>query len=194
LSSHPASRRACPGRHKKTKWVLICFQAAVLALLAAGDGPVALAEVVPGIPAGHDVVAVLAQVQEIDGVSFVPSEPAELSLHSDLRRDLPKRSRGRRTNAREHARPERDAPDKDTPKASLVLLLRESRDLDADLLTHLVNDAFDLELGTQGPDRTEFATGEAPNFFAQFQGRLFMILSTPPGLFRRPGGCGPRVE
>jgi hypothetical protein len=79
--------------------------AAVLAALAGKDGPVPFAELVPAIPAGHDLTTVLTQVQEIEGVRLVTSEPAGLSLFSDLRQQLRKRSRSRTTNSDNEEQP-----------------------------------------------------------------------------------------
>ena len=73
--------------------------AGVLAFLAARDGRVPFAEVVPAVPRGHDVAAVLTQLQEIDGVMLLKSEPPGLSLESGLRTELrphlPKRRKTR---------------------------------------------------------------------------------------------------
>jgi hypothetical protein len=66
---------------------------AVLAYLAARDGPVPFAELASAIPAGHNVVAVLTGIQKIDGVRLVMREPAGLSLFSELRQELPKGKR-----------------------------------------------------------------------------------------------------
>lgn len=62
--------------------------AGVLAFLAAQDGRVPFAAVVPAVPRGHDVAAVLTHLQEIDGVMLLKSEPPGLSLESDLRAEL----------------------------------------------------------------------------------------------------------
>ena len=59
------------------------------------DGPVPFPEIAAAIPEGHDVVAVLTQVQKLEGVRLVTSEPAGLSLFSDLRAELPKGKRSR---------------------------------------------------------------------------------------------------
>jgi hypothetical protein len=62
--------------------------AGVLAFLAGQDGRVPFAEVVPAVPPGHNVAAVLTQLQEIDGVMVLKSEPPGLSLTSDCRAEL----------------------------------------------------------------------------------------------------------
>ena len=153
--------------------------AAVLAFLAERDGPVPFPEIAAAIPEGHDVVAVLTQVQKLEGVRLVTSEPAGLSLFSDLRAELPKGKR-RRSGKAEGLAPKPDVPVDDDSKEWLVLLLREPRDLDAELLTRIVNATFGLNLATAGSECTEFVTGEGTMFMAQFQSRIFMIQTLGP--------------
>jgi len=62
--------------------------AAALAFLAAQDGRVPFQEVAEAIPRGHDVCAVLEQLHEVEGVRFLKSDPAGLSLMSDFRQEL----------------------------------------------------------------------------------------------------------
>lgn len=67
--------------------------ASVLELLADRDEPVPLSDIESAIPKGHDVWLVLAQIQQIDGIRQTTSDPPELALYSELRRQLPKRGR-----------------------------------------------------------------------------------------------------
>ena len=60
---------------------------------------------------------------------------------------------------------------------SLVLLLKEPRELDAELLTQVVNDTFNLRITCGKKDSTEFVVGDGPMWIAQFQGQVFHILS-----------------
>jgi hypothetical protein len=62
--------------------------AAALAFLADQDGRVRFQEVAAAIPSGHNVVAVLEQLHELDGVMFLKSEPPGLTLLSDFRKEL----------------------------------------------------------------------------------------------------------
>jgi hypothetical protein len=62
--------------------------AAVLTLLAKKGGRVPFTDLIPAVPAGHDPEAVLEQVQVIDGVMVLPSEPAGMTLVSELRSEI----------------------------------------------------------------------------------------------------------
>jgi len=64
--------------------------AEILKALAAVDGPVVFADLARVVPGGQDTAAVLTQVQHIEGVRFVTSEPAGLSLYSELRKEMQK--------------------------------------------------------------------------------------------------------
>jgi uncharacterized protein YegJ (DUF2314 family) len=146
--------------------------AAVLECLAASDEPVPFMELVAAIPKGLDAERVLSDVLLFDGVRLVPSEPMGLSLSSELRYRLRKRLGGGKKKASRKGK----AAESSGPKNSLVLLFREPRDLDAELLVQVVNSTFGLELTTGKSDATEFVTGEEPVFFAQFAKRIFQIL------------------
>jgi hypothetical protein len=79
------------GRARRLSRIDVPGSAAVLAFLATKDARVPFEEIVPVIPAGHNVAAVLEQLHEIDGVLFLlKSEPAGLSLVSDCRDELRK--------------------------------------------------------------------------------------------------------
>jgi uncharacterized protein YegJ (DUF2314 family) len=147
---------------------------AILERLAARDGPIPFEDLGPAIPDGHDAGTVFSDVQEFDGVRLVTSDPAGLSLTPELRQSLRKR-RGRKK-----AGGKREAAAEGATK-SLVLLLREVRDIDENSLRDVVNATFGLELNPGNPHATEFVTGEQPFLFAQFHGRLFQVLS-----FARP--------
>ena len=67
----------------------------------------------------------------------------------------------------------------DRPLVSLVLLLREPRFLDAEILRRLVNRAWGVELPTDDPDATEFVAGFAPTFMIQCQERNFLVHCFP---------------
>jgi uncharacterized protein YegJ (DUF2314 family) len=152
--------------------------AAVLAVLVENRGSVPFSELTRAVPAGRSARAVLGQVQDINGVRLDTEELEGLSLSPTLRKELRKLG-GSRTKGRTK---EPEANDK-KPQVSLVLLLREPRDLDMELLTQLINETFYLDLGQGDPKRTEFVRGEAPMFFAQFQGHLFHVLAMPDPYF-----------
>jgi hypothetical protein len=62
--------------------------AAALTFLMKQDARVPFKEVAEAIPSGHDVCAVFEQLHEFDGVMFLKSKPAGLSLLSDFREEL----------------------------------------------------------------------------------------------------------
>jgi hypothetical protein len=62
--------------------------AAVLAFLAARDQRAPFQDIVPVIPKGHDLRVIFQQLRDVDGVLFLKSEPAGLSLTSELRDEL----------------------------------------------------------------------------------------------------------
>jgi hypothetical protein len=83
--------------------------AAVMSTLSAADGPVPFPELAQVLPGGHDPSIILAQVQEVPGVRLVTSEPAGLSLYSDLRKEMQKLGRrpgdGKRKKGQATAQP-----------------------------------------------------------------------------------------
>lgn len=73
---------------------------------------------------------------------------------------------------------QRDADEREDdgkPLISLVLLLREPRYLDDDLLRQMVNKAWDIDLDGDDPDATDFVIGESPAFIIQYKGRNFLV-------------------
>jgi hypothetical protein len=76
------------GRERRLAGLDVEGCAAVLAALAKQDGVIPFAELVPVIPAEHDLVTVFTQVQYLDGVRTVRGERTGLMLLSDLRSEL----------------------------------------------------------------------------------------------------------
>jgi uncharacterized protein YegJ (DUF2314 family) len=72
------------------------------------------------------------------------------------------------------------------PLISLVLLLREQRYLDQRIVTRLVNEAWDADLGEDDPEATDFVVGEAPSFIIQFRGRNFLVNTFPRPYVDKP--------
>src|SRR5262245_6535940 len=66
-------------------------------------------------------------------------------------------------------------PEDNKPLISLVLLVREARFLDEDMLRDLINKAWDADLRAGDPDATEFVVGESPTFIVQHAQRMFLV-------------------
>lgn len=66
-------------------------------------------------------------------------------------------------------------PPEDAPIIALVLLVREPRFLDEDMLRELINTAWDADLRPDDPDATEFVVGASPSFMVQYRERHFLV-------------------
>jgi uncharacterized protein YegJ (DUF2314 family) len=91
--------------------------------------------------------------------------------------------------------PKQPASDRDEAVASLVLLLTEPRDLDADLLTQFINETFKLDLvASAEPDSTEYVVGSGPLLFAQFHDQIIHVLTAGKPYFDDPEAAALQVK
>jgi hypothetical protein len=67
------------------------------------------------------------------------------------------------------------APQRSASSPELVVLLPEPRVIGTHYLQQAIEFTFGVRLPTDEPKATEFVTGEAPIFHAQFNGRLLMV-------------------
>src|SRR5439155_8868923 len=74
-------------------------------------------------------------------------------------------------------------PRKEEPPASLVLLLRRPRGLDAAALAHAAADAFGLDVRAGETDAASYVVGETPHFLVQLPDRLLAVHDVPPPSF-----------
>jgi uncharacterized protein YegJ (DUF2314 family) len=74
------------------------------------------------------------------------------------------------------------------PKESppcLVMLLRKPMGISTKFLEQMILAELGVDLRGDGPGRTEFVVGDSPIFMAQFDGRIFQIMSMPGRYFEK---------